>query len=43
MAVAEPFRQQVQVCIGKAGLPVGSLAYVRQGHRKNCALAYDET
>ncbi len=43
MAAAGPFRQQVQVCIGKAGLPVGSLVYVRQGRRENCAFAYDET
>lgn len=42
MAAAGPVRQQVQVCIGKAGLPVGSLVYVRQGRRENCAFAYDE-
>lgn len=33
--------QQIQLCIGKAGLPVGSLLYVRQGRRENCAFAYD--
>jgi len=35
-------RRQVQLCIGKAGLPVGSLVYVRQGRRENSAFAYDE-
>ncbi|MNK19299.1 putative DNA-binding transcriptional regulator [compost metagenome] len=43
MAIAPPTRQQVQVCIGKAGLPLGSLVYVQQGRRQNCAFAYDET
>jgi serine/threonine-protein kinase HipA len=42
MATAAPIRQQVQVCIGKAGLPLGSLVYVQQGRRENCAFAYDE-
>lgn len=42
MAAVAPIRQQVQLCIGKAGLPVGSLVYVRQGRRENCAFAYDE-
>lgn len=37
-----PIRQQIQLCIGKAGTPVGSLVYVRQGRRENCAIAYDE-
>lgn len=37
-----PIRRQVQLCIGKAGTPVGSLVYVRQGRRENCAIAYDE-
>ena len=41
MAAVTPIRQQVQLCIGKAGLPVGSLIYVRQGRRENCAFAYD--
>jgi serine/threonine-protein kinase HipA len=35
-------RRQIQLCIGQAGLPVGSLVYVRQGQRENCAFAYDE-
>lgn len=43
MAAVAPIRQQVQVCIGKAGLPLGSLVYVRQGRRENCAFAYDES
>ena len=42
MAVLAPIRQQVQLCIGRAGLPVGSLVYVRQGRRENSAFAYDE-
>jgi serine/threonine-protein kinase HipA len=37
-----PVRRQIQLCIGKAGTPVGSLVYVRQGRRENCAIAYDE-
>jgi hypothetical protein len=41
MAAVAPIRQQVQLCIGKAGLPVGSLVYVRQGRRENSAFAYD--
>ena len=41
MAAVAPIRQQVQLCIGKAGLPVGSLIYVRQGRRENSAFAYD--
>ena len=41
MAAAAPIRRQVQLCIGKAGLPVGSLIYVRQGRRESCAFAYD--
>lgn len=41
MAAAAPIRQQVQLCIGKAGLSVGSLIYVRQGRREHCAFAYD--
>jgi serine/threonine-protein kinase HipA len=42
MVTAAPIRQQVQVCIGKAGLPLGSLVYVQQGRRENCAFTYDE-
>jgi serine/threonine-protein kinase HipA len=39
---AAPIRRQIQLCIGKAGTPIGSLVYVRQGRRENCAIAYDE-
>lgn len=42
MAVVQPKRQQLDVCVGQAGLPVGSLVYVRQGRRENSAFAYDE-
>ena len=41
MAAVAPIRRQVKLCIGKADLPVGSLVYVRQGRRENCAFAYD--
>jgi serine/threonine-protein kinase HipA len=37
-----PIRRQIQLCIGKAGTPVGSLVYVRQGRRENSAISYDE-
>jgi serine/threonine-protein kinase HipA len=43
MATVASIRQQVPVCIGKAGLPLGSLVYVRQGRRENSAFAYDES
>ena len=36
-------RKQVQLCIGKAGTPVGQLVYVKQGRRENSAIAYDES
>lgn len=43
MTSATPaLRRQVRICIGKAGLPVGSLVYVKQGRRENSAIAYDE-
>jgi len=42
MAVVAPIRRQVQLCIGKEGLPVGSLVYVRQGRRENSVFAYGE-
>lgn len=38
-----PIRRQVQLCIGKAGLPVGSLVYVRHGQREHSAFTYDES
>lgn len=37
MATTAPTRKQVSLCIGKAGLPVGSLVHVRQGQRENTA------
>ncbi|NHC07530.1 type II toxin-antitoxin system HipA family toxin [Azonexus fungiphilus] len=42
MAVVASIRRQVRLCIGKVGLPVGSLVYIRQGRRENSAFAYDE-
>jgi len=41
-STATSTRQQVQVCIGKADLPLGSLVYAQQGRRQNSAFAYDE-
>lgn len=43
MALLVPIRQQVGLCVGRAGLPVGTLVYVRQGRRENSAFAYDES
>lgn len=43
MAVIAPIRRQVRLGIGKSGLPLGSLVYVRQGRRENSAFAYDES
>lgn len=34
-------RQQVRLCIGKAGLPVGALVHARQGRHEHSAFAYD--
>jgi serine/threonine-protein kinase HipA len=34
-------RRQVQVCLGKADVPLGTLTYVRQGRREHCAFAYN--
>ncbi|WP_166444092.1 type II toxin-antitoxin system HipA family toxin [Pararobbsia silviterrae] len=42
MSAVAPIRRQVQVCAGRADLPVGTLVYVRQGRREHCAFAYDE-
>lgn len=42
-AVATSTRRQVRLCIGKAGLPVGSLVYVRHGRRENSAVAYEDS
>jgi serine/threonine-protein kinase HipA len=35
-------RQQIQLCVGQAGLPLASLVYVRQGRRENSTFSYDE-
>lgn len=35
-------RQQVQVCLGKAGIAVGTLIYVKQGRRENTTFAYEQ-
>lgn len=35
-------RQQAQLCIGKAGVPVGTLIYTRQGQREHSAIAYGD-
>ena len=35
-------RRHIQLCLGKAGVPIGSLVYVRQGRRENSAIAYDQ-
>lgn len=42
MGTLSATRQKVSVGIGKAGLPVGSLTYVRQGRREHTTFAYDE-
>lgn len=41
-AAVTSIRQQVEICLGKAGIPVGSLTYVKQGRRENSAVAYDD-
>ena len=33
-------REKVDVCLGQAGIPVGTLTYVKQGQRENTAFAY---
>jgi len=40
--VAEAIRRQVQLCIGRTEIPVGSLVYVRHGQRENSAVVYDD-
>ncbi len=42
MAAPTTLRQEVQIGIGKAGLPLGMLVYARQGRREHCAFAYDQ-
>lgn len=41
MKSAVSIRQQIQVCIGKAGTPVGTLVYVKQVRRENTIFVYD--
>lgn len=36
-------RQQIQLCLGNAGIPVGNLVYVKQGRRENTTFSYDES
>lgn len=36
-------KQQVEICLGKAGIPLGRLTYVKQGQRENTSFAYDES
>ncbi|MDO8329506.1 MAG: HipA domain-containing protein [Fluviicoccus sp.] len=41
-AQAESQRRQVKLCLGRAGVDIGTLVYVRQGRRAHSAVAYDE-
>lgn len=41
MVAPTTLRQEIHVGIGKAGLPLGTLVYARQGRRERCAFAYD--
>ncbi len=34
-------KETVDICLGSAGIPVGSLIYARQGRRENTAFAYN--
>lgn len=38
-----PIRQHIEVCLGQAAQPLGTLVYARQGRRENCAFAYHPT
>ncbi len=40
---AAAFKQQVRVCIGKAGQSVGQLTYVKEGAREYAAFGYNDT
>ena len=40
--LASPIRQQIDVCVGQVGVPVGTLVYVRQGRRENAVFSYDD-
>lgn len=41
MVLPTTVRHEVQVGIGQAGRPLGTLVYARQGRREHCAFAYD--
>ncbi len=41
-AVSTPIRRKVELCIGNAGKPVGSLVFTKLGQREHSAVAYDE-
>jgi serine/threonine-protein kinase HipA len=43
MKSTNSIRQQIQVCVGKAGIPVGNLVYVKQGHRENTTFSYHDS
>jgi len=40
--MAATVRRQVDVCLGQAGMRVGSLVYARQGRREHCTFAYGD-
>ena len=41
-AVSTPIRRKVELCIGNARKPVGSLVFTKLGQREHSAVAYDE-
>lgn len=43
MKSTNSIRQQIQVCVGKAGISVGNLVYVKQGHRENTTFSYHDS
>lgn len=43
MAASPSLRQQVQVCIGDSGTPVGTLAHAGQGRRENTSFACQDS
>jgi len=43
VSVSPAARQQGDVCIGKAGTPVGKLVYFKQGRREHTVFTYDES
>ncbi|MEJ8856306.1 HipA domain-containing protein [Variovorax robiniae] len=42
MKATTDIRETVDICVGQAGIPVGSLIYSRQGRRENSAFAYGQ-